>query len=265
MVYGTTDTAQEYACIIRNNIIAGSRNNPGIVVGGGPAIITGNVTFGCNGGISVQNYGGRNLLHSITVSDNTAVLDKSYGMSFGNMQSIVSKENVVFTSNASSAFRNNPSPGVNNTTLTPSTVLQSRVENELPEVVPATNNLEQIWQHIEVGSLSEPELLELLDLILEFRIAPGEKIPTSNPYLSPHMQQIKLFPNPSDGLVKVDGIIHGQTTTISIYTVTGNLVHQKYLNNAQEQALQLYHLQKGIYLVKLDSGSETIVSKLILQ
>ena len=74
MVYGTYETGKAQN-VVQNNLMVGSRNNEGINVAGGPATVTNNIALGNNTyGITIQNYGGRNLTSNITIQKNTSAL-----------------------------------------------------------------------------------------------------------------------------------------------------------------------------------------------
>src|SRR5262249_29074924 len=61
--------------------VQGSRTEGGIVVGGGPAIVPNNIAVrNANGGISAQNYGGRNLQHDIWIVHNTLIDNRDSGI-----------------------------------------------------------------------------------------------------------------------------------------------------------------------------------------
>jgi Right handed beta helix region len=70
MVYGAMD--RERVSRVEDNVVRGSRRSSGIVIGGGPAIVRGNVAIGhAQAGIAIENYGDRGLLRDIDVSGNT--------------------------------------------------------------------------------------------------------------------------------------------------------------------------------------------------
>lgn len=75
MVYGSRDPSR--SSVVERNVVIGSAQSAGIVVGGGPALVRNNVSVSnVEGGISLQDYGQRGLLRQITVVHNTI---------FGNM------------------------------------------------------------------------------------------------------------------------------------------------------------------------------------
>ena len=79
MVYGSS--RGDPASIIEGNYVEGSRNEGGIVVGGGPAVVRNNVLAGnALGGISAQNYRGRNLQNDVWLVHNTVLNNQDSGI-----------------------------------------------------------------------------------------------------------------------------------------------------------------------------------------
>ncbi len=267
MVYGAEDSSAVNANIIRNNIVVGSRNNPGIIAGGGPAIITDNITFGCNGGISVQNYGGRNLLHNIILNNNTAVLDNNYGISMGNMSAITSQNNIVITSNSLNAYRNNPNPGINNLTVDASDELKIILQDELLHYMPAVNNLEEIWQYIASGPLSQDSIMELAELLLEYKIPlGGARYPVYAHFQNATENILRIYPNPASDQVsfeiKQDNFI---TAEVMVYTITGKQLLHTIVNNRDPFIFNVKNFDSGLYLVKVNLDGKEYSKKLILK
>ena len=69
MVYGSRDPVA--TSVVERNLVMNSRNEAGIVLGGGPTVVWNNVVVGGLAGIALENYGGRGLLRGIVVSHNT--------------------------------------------------------------------------------------------------------------------------------------------------------------------------------------------------
>lgn len=70
MVYGSRDLIT--TSVVERNFVRGSRTSAGIVVGGGPMIIRNNISASnFEGGISLENYGRRDLLRGIKIVYNT--------------------------------------------------------------------------------------------------------------------------------------------------------------------------------------------------
>ena len=79
MTYGSN--RGDPASVVEGNYVEGSRTEGGIVIGGGPAIVRHNVLVGNQyGGISAQNYGGRNLQQSVWIVHNTVLNNKDSGI-----------------------------------------------------------------------------------------------------------------------------------------------------------------------------------------
>jgi hypothetical protein len=167
MVYGAENQDPRNANIVRNKIVTGSRNSPGIVVGGGPSTVTGNLVIGCPGGISNINYGNRNLHEHIVLEKNTAVMNSSYGISFGNAGDISARDNLVITSDTLSGFASDRSPGFNNNIEHASGDLEIIVRERLPGPMPARHNLDRVWLRLSSGPLDQSGVVEILNLILE--------------------------------------------------------------------------------------------------
>ncbi len=70
MVYGAQDPGR--ASVVERNLVAGSRQSSGIVVGGGPALVRNNVAVGnALGGIALEDYARQGLLRAVVVAHNT--------------------------------------------------------------------------------------------------------------------------------------------------------------------------------------------------
>ena len=99
MVYGAEDAGDEDANTIERNLVIGSRRNPGIAVGGGPAVVRHNIVLGGRaGGIAVFDYGGRGLLERISIDRNIAALNRGHDLSIrGRVRDLTVKANRIWT------------------------------------------------------------------------------------------------------------------------------------------------------------------------
>jgi len=92
MVYGSNRI--DLPSIVEGNYVEGSRNEGGIVIGGGPAIVRNNVLVGnAYGGISAQNYGGRDLQKKVWIIHNTILDNDDSGINVAAWQE--SRDNVI--------------------------------------------------------------------------------------------------------------------------------------------------------------------------
>lgn len=169
MVYGAEKAGREDANIVRNNIVVASRNDAGIVVGGGPSSVFDNLLIGCLGGIEVMNYGHRNLLENIFLMNNTAVCNRRYGISFGDNQKLNARNNTVYTTDSVTAFIRNPEKGVNNAVHKASNELETVIQEKLVNAIPLRYNLKKIWLRVSSGPLSHSDVSNIVDLILEYK------------------------------------------------------------------------------------------------
>jgi len=79
MVYGSN--RGDPPSIVEGNYVEGSLTDGGIVIGGGPAVVRNNVVVGnAGGGISAQNYAGRNLQQNVWIVHNTVLNNDDSGI-----------------------------------------------------------------------------------------------------------------------------------------------------------------------------------------
>lgn len=79
MVYGSEDGSKR--SLVEKNYVSGSRTSSGIVVGGGPAVVRGNVAKNnAEAGIALEDYGKRGLLRGLVVAANKAAGNQKGGI-----------------------------------------------------------------------------------------------------------------------------------------------------------------------------------------
>ena len=78
--------------------------------------------------------------------------------------------------------------------------------------------------------------------------------------------QIKLFPNPTRGIIEVDVENYtGKGLKIEILNMKGQKVYSTRIESNQRfKKINLTSLNSGIYLIKINNGNESLTSKLIL-
>lgn len=81
-------------------------------------------------------------------------------------------------------------------------------------------------------------------------------------YTSPGNPTLSIFPNPATSVInlRAEGFATDKTTEISIYDLTGRVV---YKTNWQDQ-LDLYFLQKGMYLIRVNNATGQYATQKLL-
>ncbi len=77
-------------------------------------------------------------------------------------------------------------------------------------------------------------------------------------------QEIKIYPNPANEKVFID-VWDKQACQISIYNTTGQIIPCKTTQLDTTMEVEIQHLPKGIYLVKIANPKKTITKKIIVQ
>jgi len=168
MVYGATDPDPANANIVRNNIVIGSRNDAGIVIGGGPSDIRNNLVVGCNSGISLQDYDKRGLLRNISITGNTAALNKNYNISLGETQTVIAGNNYSIALAGARGFTGDLRDGDKNI-IVPSSPSFEKDIARIMNIIPERNNLDKVWRRLEKDSpLSKKEITKLIKLLTRY-------------------------------------------------------------------------------------------------
>ena len=77
---------------------------------------------------------------------------------------------------------------------------------------------------------------------------------------------IKIYPNPSNGVITIKKNSAIELNSISIYDILGNQVQIKQFNASSNQSLDLTNLTKGIYLARIESvNGQVKTQKLIIK
>ncbi|MFC2152706.1 C10 family peptidase, partial [Bacteroidota bacterium] len=74
-----------------------------------------------------------------------------------------------------------------------------------------------------------------------------------------------IYPNPSNGVFKLNINNKHLNYGIKIYNLTGELIYQKANLNSQEQEIDLSDRSKGIYVVKVEIGNEIFANKILIE
>ena len=75
---------------------------------------------------------------------------------------------------------------------------------------------------------------------------------------------ISIYPNPSTGSIniKIDQVNHN-TIQLNVYNLSGKLIHAETIqnkHNSTETKLNLTDVEKGLYLLELNTPNERIVN-----
>jgi hypothetical protein len=77
-------------------------------------------------------------------------------------------------------------------------------------------------------------------------------------------REIKIFPNPTAGLINFETGKLNNNAEIKIYTTAGVLVYETYVNsNTQDSKIDLSKQENGIYIIRIESDREIFVDKII--
>ncbi|PCI19420.1 hypothetical protein COB64_03755 [Candidatus Wolfebacteria bacterium] len=80
----------------------------------------------------------------------------------------------------------------------------------------------------------------------------------------PVSNDIKIYPNPTAGLITVTGLPR-EPTRITVYNVLGQMVHEETLTRSGEPVIDLSDLTDGIYLIQVKEGQQTHGIRIIKQ
>jgi hypothetical protein len=172
MVYGVQDAAAEDASVIERNVVVGSRNNPGIAIGGGPALVRNNLVIGCRaGGIGVFDYGGRGRLMGIRIEENGAAMNMGGDLSIrGHLAASTLKANRIWARQSDARLPGRDQAGLEvaaNHLQLGSQALQQVVER-LEDVVPSDAARNAVCKRLsQAMPQSEEELIGLLQALLD--------------------------------------------------------------------------------------------------
>jgi hypothetical protein len=73
---------------------------------------------------------------------------------------------------------------------------------------------------------------------------------------------ILLYPNPSNGVVKINFPSENEKYAVQVYSIIGQKVFEENFNNSNTAILD--GLERGIYIVKITTSSKTFTKKLIV-
>ncbi len=87
--------------------------------------------------------------------------------------------------------------------------------------------------------------------------------PASTPSIVRHIPVIRVYPNPSQGMVTLD--LPMEETNIMISDIHGKVVYEARTQNTNVLQADLSHLSKGVYIINVATADNVSRSKLLMQ
>ena len=167
MVYGAADDNPELGNLVEGNVVTASRNSAAILVGGGPAQVRGNLVLGNpRGGLRIYDYGGRDLLHNIDVTANTAAGNGQFDLSFtGRLRNVRAERNAAFARQQSEGIRGPAAVRAGNFAAPAPPALLTRID-ALSKARPDPGRLAAAVEQLPEGPIDANALAGWLDSVL---------------------------------------------------------------------------------------------------
>jgi len=122
--------------------------------------------------------------------------------------------------------------------------------------------------HAVAGSNVHAYISDVFCIPAPIMAQPEEKsalvdIEEDNNTLGSEEKSIKVFPNPSEGLVSIALSNYSEPALVNVYSLQGKSVASILVNATA--TIDLGHLQKGLYIVKVSSNDDMTTKKLMLK
>ncbi|MCU4174122.1 endonuclease [Carboxylicivirga sp. N1Y90] len=78
-------------------------------------------------------------------------------------------------------------------------------------------------------------------------------VPVSTDINEEIIHSFKLYPNPSKGEINVEGDFEAHSLSLHLYNISGKVVYSEISANFNKKTIQLSHLPKGLYYLKITS------------
>lgn len=75
----------------------------------------------------------------------------------------------------------------------------------------------------------------------------------------------KIYPNPSTGIFNIISDQNINNASIKVFDINGRMIHQSKSKNVENKALDLTHLQNGIYILNMNTKDHNYYQKIIKQ
>jgi hypothetical protein len=76
--------------------------------------------------------------------------------------------------------------------------------------------------------------------------------------------QVKVYPNPNNGRFTINLINFKNRTSVSVYNMTGSVFYQSELEYTTPNEINLPFIRLGIYFIRVISGNDQFVKKIII-
>ncbi len=121
------------------------------------------------------------------------------------------------------------------------------------------------FDKLQVQIAGGSDLASLITYTDNFKFEKGPLV--STPLILTSTQNIKVFPNPATGSVTINfqNEISAQKVRISLTDLTGKVVFTNEITPEENMNVHTSHLSKGIYIVKVNTGSTMYSEKLMIQ
>lgn len=85
------------------------------------------------------------------------------------------------------------------------------------------------------------------------------------PTESPELASIHLFPNPTAGMLFLNGLEPGAALGYGLYTLTGQMLRSGNIQGGPSPGLLLAGLPPGVYLLRLQAGKAVLTRRVVLK
>ena len=94
-------------------------------------------------------------------------------------------------------------------------------------------------------------------------VAKGEGLITGSEKLKVESEKLKVYPNPSGNKIKISVPNHTKETGVSIYNLSGSEVFKEQFKSSEIE-INTESFQKGVYLLKVNSGGEVFNERVVI-
>ncbi|HPR61658.1 MAG TPA: T9SS type A sorting domain-containing protein, partial [Prolixibacteraceae bacterium] len=77
-------------------------------------------------------------------------------------------------------------------------------------------------------------------------------------------KMIKVFPNPNNGTFVLEIKNFDETAKVYIYSILGSVVYENVVREQSLLEIDIQHLNKGLYFVKVIDGNQSLTNKMIV-